>query len=200
MKIRKPATTKFEINEYSKNRWSPRAFDPRPIEKDKIQRLFEAARWSPSASNEQPWHFMIGFHNDPTWKKIFELLAPGNKVWNENVPVLMICIGREVTLAKKSEYAWYSYDCGQSVAHLSFEAMHQGLYVHQMAGFDAEKAATVFSLPEHYKALTAIAVGYAGDPDLLPEELKVRELAERSRKDFNSFVFSESFGQSSGLF
>jgi nitroreductase len=200
MTLQKPAKTTFDINEPAKNRWSPRAFDKRPVEKEKMQRLFEAARLSPSASNEQPWHFMIGMHGDPTWNKIFELLAPGNKVWNENMPVLLLCIGREVTLKNQSEYAWYAYDCGQSVAHLSIEAMNQGLMVHQMAGFDAEKAVSVFDLPAHYKPLTAIAIGYAGDPEQLPENLKERELAERTRKEFDSFVFSDTFGKSSGLF
>jgi glucosamine--fructose-6-phosphate aminotransferase (isomerizing) len=56
----KEAKTTFEIRKDLKQRWSPRAFEDRPIENDKLQRLFEAARWSPSASNIQPWAFILG--------------------------------------------------------------------------------------------------------------------------------------------
>ncbi|MBM3403324.1 MAG: hypothetical protein FJY10_00320 [Bacteroidetes bacterium] len=56
----KPAVTRYDIHELLKKRWSPRAFDERPIEATILQRLFEAARWAPSAMNEQPWRFILG--------------------------------------------------------------------------------------------------------------------------------------------
>jgi nitroreductase len=200
MKIHKTANTRFEINDLSMNRWSPRAFDPRPVEKEKLQRLFEAARWSPSSSNHQPWHFMLGLNGDPTWNKIYETLDEGNKVWNANVPILLLCFGRNIRPRTGADYFWYSYDCGQSAAHLSLEATHLGLFVHQMAGFDPGMVVSLFELPEHYIPLTAIAVGYQGDADLLPADRKKREMEERTRKEFDSFVFTEKFGQASGLF
>ena len=69
-----------------------------------------------------------------------------------------------------------------------------------MAGFNADKAVSVFELPEHYKPLTAIAIGYMGDAGQLPPDLEKREHLERTRKDFDSFVFSNKFGIASGIF
>ena len=194
------AKTVYPVNDLSKIRWSPRAFDDKPVEKGKIRSILEAARWSPSAGNEQPWRFMIGFRNDETWKKIFETLDESNKVWVKPVPVLLLSIGKKVLSRRNTPYAHFQYDTGQSVAHLTFEATNQGLYVHQMAGFDPEKAIREFNIPADHQPLTAIALGYITDPSSLPPDLKERELAERKRKNFDEFVFSGTFGQKTDLF
>ena len=200
MNSEKVTKTIYPVNDLSKIRWSPRAFDEKPVEKEKIRSILEAARWSPSAGNEQPWRFMIGFRNDETWQKIFETLDEGNKVWVKPVPVLILSIGKKVWSQNNTPYAHFQYDTGQSVAHLTFEAMNQGLFVHQMAGFDPEKAMIAFAIPPDHQPLTVIALGYIADPSSLPADLKERELAERKRKDFDELVFSVSFGQKSNLF
>ena len=200
MNSKKNAITLYPVNDLSTIRWSPRAFDGKPVEKDKIRSILEAARWSPSAGNEQPWRFMIGFRDDETWQGIFDTLAEGNKVWAKQVPVLLLSIGKKVWSGKKTPYALFQYDTGQSVAHLTFEAMNQGLFVHQMAGFDPEKAILEFDIPPDYQPLTVIALGYIGDPSSLPGDLKERELSERTRKDFDELAFSGKFGQKSNLF
>jgi nitroreductase len=200
MNSRKFAKNIYPVNNLSKIRWSPRAFDEKPVEKEKIRSILEAARWSPSAGNEQPWRFMIGFRDDETWLKIFDTLDEGNKVWVKTVPVLLLSIGKKVLSKRKTPYAHYQYDTGQSVAHLTFEATNQGLFVHQMAGFDTERTIVEFNIPPDHQPLTVIAVGYITDPSFLPPDLKERELAERKRKDFDELVFSGSFGQKSNLF
>jgi nitroreductase len=200
MNSRKFAKTLYPVNDLSRIRWSPRAFSEKPVEKDKIRSILEAARWSPSAGNEQPWRFMIGFRDDETWKKIFETLDHGNKIWVKSVPVLILSIGKKVFSRRNTPYAHFQYDTGQSVAHLTFEATHLGLHVHQMGGFDPETAVREFEIPPDHQPLTVIAVGYITDPGVLPPELQERELAERSRKDFGELVFSGTFGHKSNLF
>jgi nitroreductase len=200
MNSEKFAKTIYPINDLSKIRWSPRAFSGKPVEKEKIRSILEAARWSPSSANEQPWRFMIGFREDETWQKIFNTLDKGNKVWANPAPVLMLCIGKKVRSRNNTPNAHFKYDTGQAAAHLTFEATHQGLFVHQMAGFDPDMAIHEFEIPPDHQPLTAIALGYIGDPSSLPDELKKRELAERKRKDFDELVFSGTFGQKSNLF
>jgi len=73
------------------------------------------------------------------------------------------------------------------------------LYVHQMTGFDAQKAAELFNIPEGYEALSAFAIGYLGDPSILNPEMQKGELAERERKAMNEFVFENTFGEPSDL-
>jgi nitroreductase len=74
-----------------------------------------------------------------------------------------------------------------------------GLSVHQMAGFHVDKAREMYAIPEGYEPVAAMAIGYPGDPEGLPEDLRERELAPRTRKSLESFVFSGQWGQSAPL-
>jgi len=188
--MNKDAITSVPIHPLATKRWSPRAFLDRPVEPEKLQAMFEAARWSASAGNEQPGRFIAGIHHDETWQKIFSTLDPGNQVWNGNVPVLILALGHIISAWDGNESPYWQYDTGQAVAHLSLEAMHQGLHVHQMGGFSREKVQEIFALPATTRALTVIAAGYLGNPDSLPEKLKERELQPRQRKELSEIVIT----------
>lgn len=195
----KKAKTRVPINDLSAHRWSPRAFLDKPVEKKKIIALFEAARWSPSGGNEQPWRFLIGIDKDETWKKLFDSLDDGNQKWTKNVPVLILAVGYMISAWDGNVSGYFQYDTGQAVAHLTIEAMNQGLHVHQMGGFSVEKVREHFKIPEDHHPLTVIAAGYIGSPDLLDNNLKKRELQERNRRSLEEFVFSEQYGKISPL-
>jgi len=197
--MNKPAITAYPINNLAKNRWSPRAFLDKPVEREKLVSMFEAARWSPSGGNEQPWNFIIGMNHDETWEKIFATLNEGNQEWNGHVPVLIMAVGNKISNWDGNISPVFQYDTGQSVAHLSIEAMNQGLHVHQMGGFSEETARQLLEIPDTHHPFTVIAAGYIGDPDSLTEKLKKRELLPRSRKELKEFVFSGKFGNTSGI-
>lgn len=197
--MEKKAKTNFPIHSILERRWSPRAFDEKPVEKEKLQRLFEAARWAPSASNEQPWYFLVGQSGDNTYAKIFDTLVEFNQLWAKTAPVLVLSAGYSKSLKSGKDHFWYKYDVGQAVAHLSFQATEEGLYVHQMAGFDRAKAGKLFSLSEDHEALTVFAIGYMGDYKVLHPNLQPLEVAERRRKLLKEFVFSNNFGEVSAL-
>jgi nitroreductase len=198
--LNKEADTKFSINELCKKRWSPRAFSDKTVEREKLQSIFEAARWSASGGNQQPWRFIVGIKGDETWEKVYGCLDDGNRVWAHLAPVLMITCGKVMTESGTRENGSYRYDTGQAVAHLSVEATNQGLHVHQMAGFYPDKAIEVFRIPEGFNPLTAVAIGYLGDPGLLDERNQKRELEPRTRKDFREFVFNGTFGNQLDIF
>jgi nitroreductase len=197
--MNKDARTVFPINELAGTRWSPRAFLDKPVEQEKLISMFEAARWSASGGNEQPWRFMVGINHDDTWQRIFSTLADGNKEWNEHVPVLIMAIGYKISSWDGNVSGYFQYDTGQAVAHMSIEAMHQGLHVHQMGGFSVEKAMEILEIPDTCLPLTVIAAGYIGDPDSLPEKLKQRELMDRTRKELGEIVFTGKFGNVSNI-
>jgi nitroreductase len=157
--------------------------------------MFEAARWSASGGNEQPWRFIAGINQDETWKKIFSTLDEGNQVWNGHVPVLIVAVGNKISNWDGNISPFFQYDTGQAVAHLSVEAMNQGLHVHQMGGFSVQKMQDLFEIPETFHPMTVISVGYIGDPESLNETLKKRETAERMRKGLDEIVFSGKFGK-----
>lgn len=181
-----------------KQRWSPRAFDDRPVEAQKIRNIFEAARWAPSASNLQPWIFFVGIKGDKTYDMIYNTLVEFNQMWASFAPVLILNCGITASDEGKPFSSW-RYDTGQAVALLSIQAMAEGLHVHQMAGFDALKAAELFSLPENTRAVTVTALGYIGDPAMLHPRMQKSELAPRERKEIGTFVFSEEFGSTSEI-
>jgi nitroreductase len=187
--MHKPAETNHPIHELLQTRWSPRAFASTPVEPEKLLALFEAARWSPSGGNSQPWSFIVVTQNDTeAFDKLVGTTTGNNKAWSNNVPVLVLAVakpGRPGTPVGKYSY----YDVGQSVAHLSVQANALGLYVHQMAGFDGEKARALFNLPAETEPITLIAIGYYGNLDDLPEELRTREVMPRMRKPLSEFVF-----------
>lgn len=197
--MEKPANNNNHLHPLLKKRWSPRAFDSKKIEKQKLLNMLEAARWSPSASNEQPWYFIVGEAGDATFDKIFKTLVEFNQLWVKTAPMVMLAVGKVDSVKSGKENAWFKYDVGQSVAHLSVQATHEGLWVHQMGGFDADKAKELFSIPEGYEVVSAFAIGYAGDYKVLHPNLQKLEVAERERKAMETFVFSGKFGEKSGL-
>lgn len=184
-----------DIHPLIASRWSPRAFSSQLPDKTMVYRLLTAAGMAPSAFNDQPWAFIVGFRGDNSWQKILNILVEGNQSWAKEAPVLILSVGRMVSAndPARSNASWM-YDVGQSVAYLTFQASHEGLWVHQMAGILAEKAAADFELPEHWRVLTAIAVGYMGDKASLPHDLAAIENGPKKRKEFATFVFSSKFG------
>ena len=197
--MKKPAANEYPINNLTRERWSPRAFSDKPVGMRHVASLLEATRWAPSAMNEQPWRLMVGHKGDPTWDKILETLVEGNKVWAGNAPLLMLVIGQTQYIRNNRNNDWYAYDTGQAIAHLSIEATNQGLLMHQMGGFDKEKARELFEIPEESEPLVVIALGYYGDLNTLPEDLQKREETPRKRNTMDSFAFAGKFGEKYSL-
>lgn len=196
--MQKEAVTDRDIIPLLKKRWSPRAFEDRPVENDKLLNILEAARWSPSASNLQPWVFFAGLKSDNTYDKIFSILNEFNQLWAGNAPVLILNCARTTSTDGNTSATW-QYDLGQAVAHLSIQAMAEDIYTHQMGGFDRQKAVEIFKLPENYRAVSVTALGYIGDPKMLHPRMQKSEVAPRERKEINTFVFADVFGETPGL-
>ena len=148
-----------------------------------LQSLFEAARWAPSSSNEQPWAYIVARKEDAeNFAKLVSVLVPANSSWAKNAPVLALAVA-ELAFAKSgSPNRNAQYDVGAASAWLTMEATSRGLFVHQMAGFDAEKARQVFEIPAGWEPIAAMAIGYPGDAESLPQPLRDREVAPRTRK------------------
>ena len=193
--MQKPATTKIPINPIISNRWSPRVFSNKPVEPGKIDAILEAARWSPSAFNEQPWRFIVGKEQDETRKKILDSLIEWNQNWAKTAPLLILNIARLSFTHNDKPNEMAEYDLGQSVAAMTLEAVNQHLFSHQMTGFDGRKAEQLFNIPEGYKAVSVTAFGYYGNPEDIPADIADMESNERSRKAIDEIVFGATFGE-----
>lgn len=187
----KKANIDYPINQLSENRWSPRAFADKAVEIEKIKSIFESARWSASAFNAQPWRFLIGYQGDENYQKILESLVEFNQLWAGKAPVLILnCYQLNFShngLPNKAA----QYDLGQAVAHYSLEALNQGLYVHQMTGFDAAIANESFGLGDKITAFSVTALGYLGKVESLSEDMQKIETANRIRMTQPDFLLNK---------
>ena len=174
------ATPEAPIHDLLARRFSPRAFAPEPPAPDVLRRLFSAAAWAPSSGNGQPWRFVVGVRGDDVWPQVLACLDVKNQDWAKAAPVL--CVGIAQMLRNDRPLRTGPYDLGQSVAHLSIQALAESLYVHQMAGFSADAARSAFDIADGFEAIVAFAIGALGDPDTLPDDLRERELRTRTRR------------------
>jgi nitroreductase len=195
-----PAPTEHPVHDLIAHRWSPRAFSGQPIPPDILRSLFEAARWAPSSSNEQPWAFIVTTSDDQeNHANMLSTLVEFNQGWAKHAPVLAIAVS-EMAFArtgKPNRNAFY--DTGSAVAHLSMEATSRGLFVHQMAGFDPQKAIDLLQIPSGWEPIAAFTIGYPGDLESLPESLRQREVAPRERKPLGTFVMGGQWGKAASF-
>ena len=190
----KTAQVEHEVHEFIKNRWSPRSFDDKRIEKEKILSLFESARWASSAHNEQPWRFVYAAKdNRANYNKLLECVNENNRVWIATAPLLMLAVVRNDMVRDNKPNRHAMYDLGLATGNIMVEATSLGLYVHVVGGFDGEKARTLFNISSAYSPVTMIAVGYLGKPDALPEKYKALETSPRTRKKIEEFAFEGIF-------
>jgi nitroreductase len=191
---RKPADTQHPIHDLIRERWSPRAFADRPVQADDLRSVLEAARWAASASNQQPWHFIVATKEHPAdHVRFVATLMDGNVRWAQHAPVLILVVAKLYEHPGKERNSYY--DVGMAVGNLVTQAAHLGLATHQMGGFYVDKARETLNIPEGYEPLAMIAIGYPGDPTMLPDDLRERELAPRNRKPLDEFVFAGSWEQ-----
>ena len=184
-----PALTTYPVIPVIANRWSPRSFDPeRLVDAQTVGSLFEAARWAPSSGNEQPWRYIVGLNFDEAYRAVLGCLAEGNRLWAANAPLLFVAVSKTTRNDRPNPH--FAHDVGASLENLFLQAIHLGLHGHYMAGFSADRVRQTFGVPDGFEPVTACAVGYLGDLNLLPDELKQRELRKRERNPFSEFVFT----------
>jgi len=190
----KQAAADHPIHPLLEGRWSPRAFDAQPVEHADLRSILEAARWSASGGNKQPWYFILAERSDEEgFARLAGVLNPANVEWAAAAPVLMLVAAKTTTDdGQPNPYGFY--DAGLAVQNLTVQATALGLHVHQMGGFSAERARAEFAIPQGYTPVVVAAVGYLGDPNVLPERRREAELAPRVRKPLRDFVFEQTWG------
>lgn len=193
--MEKRAVSEHPIHELLARRWSPLAMAPRAIPRETLASLLEAARWAPSSRNEQPWSFIVGLRDQPEhFERLLSCLAAANATWAKNAGALILSVAKLKFdhNGVKNPHAWY--DVGQATAMLVLQAVDVGLVAHQMAGFDPEKARELCGIPSDFEPVAVTAIGFAGDPSELPENLRSRELAPRLRRPLPALAFAGTFG------
>ena len=195
------AVTDYPVHELVASRWSPYSFANRSVSDEDLRSIFEAARWASSSYNEQPWSFLVAKKEEADeFGRLLSCLVEANQKWAKSASVLALGISRLNSARNNEPNRAAIHDLGLAAANLVLEATARGLAVHQMIGIFPNKVRELYSVPEGYEPMTAIAMGYAGNPINLPEELRARDAARRPRKPLKEFVFGGKWGVTSVLF
>ncbi len=197
----KRAQTDIAIEQLFADRWSPYAFDPRPVEDEKLLSVLEAARWAPSSFNEQPWSFIIARRQDTEgFDRMLGCLLEGNQGWARNAGVLMITVAQKNFSRNNKPNRVCEHDIGLAAANLTLQAMALGLHSHQMGGIDLTKCRHTYKIPQDYDPVTGIALGYVPDQSAdVDPEMAQRDQAPRARKPLSDFVFEDAWQQSAAV-
>ncbi|MGY1839920.1 MULTISPECIES: nitroreductase family protein [unclassified Modestobacter] len=188
MTVSKTAVTTVPLHPLLAERWSPRGLDAgHELGDEQLTALLEAARWAPSANNSQPWRFAVAHRGTAGFAAVREALAPGNQLWAQAASAFVV-VAAETTGADGRSRPWAAYDTGQAVAHLTLQAQHEGLVVHQLGGFDRDRVAAFLQLPDVVVPLVVLTVGRRDVEAELPEALAAREQAPRERLPLDALL------------
>ena len=166
------------------SRWSPRSFSDRTMTEAEVLSLLEAARWAPSASNNQPARFVWGLRGDAGFAAILGALVPFNRDWAGKSAALVVVASKDVTTAADGSVTpnrWATFDAGAAWMSLALQAQEMGLVAHAMGGFDVAALAGAVVLPEGHTLHAVVAVGHQGPVEQLPEGLQAREAPSQRR-------------------
>ncbi len=182
----------YKVLDLIVNRWSARAMSGETISKIELMSLFEAARWAPSAFNNQPWRFIYVTRDSKNWPGALDLLKEGNKIWAQNGAVLILIFSYKYFDFNDKSSKTHSFDTGAAVENLALQAYFMDLVAHAMEGFDYDKARDFFKITEKYDIEAMLVVGRHGNLDDLPEKLKEKE-KRSDRKRVEQFIFEDFF-------
>ena len=188
--LRKHASTEFPVIDLITKRWSPRAFSHKPILKQDLNTLFEAASWAASSRNEQPWRYIYAIRkNREEFDRIHSCLTEGNQDWTIDAPVLMICLAEKLFSETGKVNPHSQHDLGSANTTLLLQARSMHIFGHMMAGFKKEKTIETFHIPNHLEPVCFMALGYLGNARTLNDKNLESELSSRKRKKIEKFAF-----------
>jgi len=192
--VAKTAKTDFPVSELISRRWSARAFSTRPVEKRKLLSILEAARWAPSSRNEQPWRYIVFTNDNPEILKKAQSVLKEINDYAKRAPILICAITKKTYTDNEKPNRLHFHDLGAANENMFLESFNQGLIMHEMGGFDVQKAREVFNVPEDYEVGIMIAIGYQDTHDVLPERLREKAFTPRQRKPLSEIAYLEELG------
>lgn len=153
-----------------------------------LMTMIEAARWTPSAFNYQPWRLIYALRGDAHWEALLDLLIPFNRSWAASASAIVFFVS-EKDMGSPDKPSWsHSFDTGAAWAHFALQAAMLGYHSHGMSGILIDDATTALALPANFRVDAAAVVGRIGDPASLPEALRARE-APSDRKPHTEIAF-----------
>ena len=193
--ISKVAKTNFPIHSLIAQRWSARAFSTKSVEKTKLLSILEAARWAPSSRNEQPWRYIVFTNDNPEKLNIARSVLLEINNYAKRAPILICAITKKYYSDNGIYNKLHFHDLGAANENMFLESFNQGLIMHEMGGFDREKARKVFSISEDFEIGVMIAIGYQDKHSVLPERFREKAYSPRERRSLSEIAFVGEIGK-----
>jgi nitroreductase len=176
-------------------RWSPRSLKKVEIPEDILTAIIDAARWSPSCFNEQPWLFMTS-SNQEEFDLYLSLLVERNQQWAKNASVLGFFLCRRKFTGRDNDNRWGKFDTGAAWMAMTMQANQLGLYTHAMAGVKFPEVYKQLEIPEDdFEVICGFAIGALDTPDKLPLEDFIEGEVPSGRKPLSDFWFRGKFSK-----
>ena len=169
------------VLEVIEKRYSVRAYEDRPVESDKLERILEAARLAPSAGNRQEWRFIIV--TDPE-KRQGLMRAARNQAFVGQAPVVIAACaegGEHVMMCGQPSY---TIDVAIALEHIALQATAEGLGTCWVGAFDENEAKNVLNVPGTARIVQIMPLGYPAD-----------QPHPKTRKELKEIVMYEAWGQ-----
>ncbi len=186
---------KIHISELISNRYSPMIFDTKAVSGEDIKVLLEAASLAASSYNAQPWRFIYALKGTKDYELLYSLLSDYNQNWTKDAPVLVLSVAQHIDENDKMNY-YGMHDLGQAVSSMAVQASYMGIQIHQMGGFDMDKARELLKIPASYIPGAMIAIGYPGDKTKLEGHFRDRAHEPRVRKPISEISGGVNFFKS----
>jgi nitroreductase len=152
---------KMDVFAAISQRSSVRAYKATDVEQDKLKKILEAARLSPSASNRQDWKFIV-VRNKETKKKLAEA-AFGQSFIGE-APVVIVACGTESDEIMGCGQPAYTVDVSIACAYMILQAYELGLGTCWIGAFKEDETKKILSIPEHVRVVAMTPLGYPNQP------------------------------------
>lgn len=169
---------KSHVNDLFVKRWSPRSFKKTKFSATTLSTIIDAARWSPSCFNEQPWLFVTATQVDKEdYSQFLNLLNDKNQTWAKNASVLGFIFARRNFSHNDKANDWSVFDCGSAWMAMTLQARMLGLYTHGMAGIEKQETYRTLNISENdYEIICGFALGVIDTPEKLSDEFQEKEV------------------------
>ncbi len=173
------------LEEIMKRR-SGRAFSDKPISDEMLNSILEAGRWAPSCANAQAWNFIV-LKEPGVLVQAHEALSKGN-AYAKAAPIMILVAAKEDGGCPAHGLPYFTMDVGLAVENMLLQTVHLGLMGHPTAGWNEDQLKEITGIPDEYRIVTVVFIGYEGDPSLLDERSQEKENAPRKRKELSEIV------------
>ena len=175
----------MDVFEAIQKRKSVRSYDTKPVPKEMLNKILEAARIAPSAGNIQPWHFIVVTDAE----KRNELSKGIFAKWLSGAPAVIVACGDT-----EASPDWYAVDTSLALENIVLAATGDGLGTCYVGSFNEKEVKKLLRIPGKYCVIALLTVGYAKEKEGLTS--RFFRLASRKRKALGEIVSLEEYGQS----